>query len=117
VSHWFLDLVVHRPDLPLLPGSSARYGWDLWDSWPATLAVELGLFAAGIAVYTSSTVARDRTGTWAWWGLVAFLLVLYAMSALGPPPPGVGVVAGVTESMWLLVALGLVDRPPPSASE
>jgi hypothetical protein len=111
VSHWFLDLVVHRPDLPLVPGSSARYGWDLWDSWPATLALELALFGAGVAIYTASTAPRDRIGTWAWWGLVAFLLAIYAMNCLGPPPPAIAAVAGVTESMWLLVLWGWwIDR-------
>ena len=37
VSHWFLDLVVHRPDLPLAPGHEARLGLGLWNSLPAIL--------------------------------------------------------------------------------
>lgn len=42
LSHWFLDLVAHRPDLPLAPGSETRWGFGLWNSIPATLLVEVG---------------------------------------------------------------------------
>ncbi len=31
VSHWFLDWVVHLPDLPLTPRGDARYGLGLWN--------------------------------------------------------------------------------------
>src|SRR5262245_47114382 len=34
VSHWVLDFVVHRPDLPLYPGDSPRVGLGLWNSVP-----------------------------------------------------------------------------------
>ena len=53
-SHWVLDLVVHRPDLPLLPGNAgdfARLGLGLW-RWPAASAlVELALVVAGAWLY------------------------------------------------------------------
>src|SRR4051812_46064322 len=39
VSHWVLDFVAHRADLPLWPGSP-RFGLGLWYSLPATLVVE-----------------------------------------------------------------------------
>src|SRR5579863_113831 len=32
VSHWVLDVVVHRPDMPLAPGLDARLGFGLWNS-------------------------------------------------------------------------------------
>jgi hypothetical protein len=111
VSHWFLDLIVHRPDLPLVPHGAARYGLDLWDSLPATLAVEVPLFAAGVAIYAFATTSRDRIGTWAWWALVAFLWVAYVVSLTSPPPPSVSAVAWVNESGWLLVLWGWwIDR-------
>src|SRR5205085_9114536 len=31
-SHWFPDLVVHRPDLTLYPGSMEFFGFGLWNS-------------------------------------------------------------------------------------
>jgi hypothetical protein len=38
-SHWLLDFIVHRPDMPIFPGGP-RYGLGLWNSVPATLVVE-----------------------------------------------------------------------------
>jgi hypothetical protein len=111
VSHWFLDVMVHRPDLPLTVHGAERFGLGLWNSLPGTLAVELPLFAAGVVLYARSTAARDRIGTWAWWSLVAFLAIVYAVNLFGPPPPDTRAVAWVTESVWLLVLWGWwIDR-------
>jgi hypothetical protein len=88
-SHWILDWIVHRPDLPLYPGEAERHGLGIWNSMPASLAIESALFAAGIYLYTSSTRARDRIGRYAWWALVVTLGVLYLGAAFGPPPPSV----------------------------
>src|SRR5512141_672663 len=44
LSHWVLDFIAHRPDMPLWPGGPV-VGLGLWYSVPATLVVELGLFA------------------------------------------------------------------------
>jgi hypothetical protein len=111
VSHWVLDLVMHRPDLPLTVGGAERYGWGLWNSLPGTLALELPLFLIGVFLYVRATAPRDRTGTVALAALVVFLLAVYLMNFFGPPPPSPAAVAWVTESMWLLVAWGYwVDR-------
>ena len=67
-SHWLLDYIAHRPDMPLVPGG-ARYGLGLWNSVPATLAVELGLFVIGSTLYLRGTRAKDRTGQYALWSL------------------------------------------------
>lgn len=111
VSHWILDLVTHRPDLPLWPGSEAKVGLGLWDSLPATLAVELAVFAAGVALYVRTTKANDRTGSLALQGLVAFLLLVYAANLFGSAPPGVTAIAWAGQAQWLLVAWAYwVDR-------
>ncbi len=111
VSHWLLDWVSHRPDLPLAPGTAGRYGLELWASLPGTLIVELGLFAAGVVLYARSTRALDRRGHWAWWTLVAFLLTVYLANLFGPPPPSEPAIGWAALAMWLLVAWGYwVDR-------
>jgi hypothetical protein len=111
VSHWLLDFVSHRPDMPLAPGGEARLGLGLWNSLPATLAVELGSFALGLWIYARSTVARDRVGRWALWGLAGFLAALYLASVFGPPPPSARAVAWSGVAMWFLVAWGFwIDR-------
>jgi hypothetical protein len=104
VSHWALDLLVHGPDLPIYPGSSAYVGLGLWNSIPGTLVVELLVFGAGILLYVRTTTARDNTGTWSLWGLVGFLLLIYAGAIFGPPPDSVNAVAWVGQAQWLLVA-------------
>ena len=59
VSHWVLDFVTHRPDMPLYPGGP-KLGLGLWNSVPGTMAVELTMYAAGLWVYFRATRARDR---------------------------------------------------------
>ena len=56
VSHWVLDFVTHRPDLPLWPGEP-RVGLGLWNSVPATLLLEGGFFLAVIAFYARTAKA------------------------------------------------------------
>jgi hypothetical protein len=106
VSHWALDYVVHRPDLPLTINGPARLGLGLWYSVPATLAVEFLVFGAGLALYLRTTAPRDRVGSIGLWSLVAFLVVAYCASSFGPPPPSVAAVAWSTQAMWLLVIWG-----------
>ena len=88
VSHWLLDFISHRPDMPVYPGS-ALLGLGLWNSVPATLLVELLLFGAGVWLYASSTRPRDSIGRWSFAGLVGFLLIVYVGNIAGGPPPSV----------------------------
>ena len=111
ISHWFLDLIVHRPDLPLSPGSNIRVGLDLWSSLPGTFIVELLVFAVGVVIYLRQTRAIDSVGKWSLWLLIGFLLVIYLGSLFGPPPPNVSALAWVGQSQWLLIIWGYwIDR-------
>jgi hypothetical protein len=91
-SHWLLDYVAHRPDMPLVPGG-ARHGLGLWNSLPATLTVEFVLLAAGVAAYVSAVRLKDRAGRYALWSLLILLLLLYLGSVFGPPPPSARILA------------------------
>jgi hypothetical protein len=104
LSHWVLDAIAHRPDLLLVPGGSTHVGFCLWNSLPATVIVEGAIFFGGLALYLQSTTARDRTGRYALWALIAFLLVLYVGNLWGPPPPSVNMLAIAGLAMWLFVA-------------
>ncbi len=106
VSHWVLDYVTHRPDLPLTMQGAGRVGLGLWFSRPGTLAVEFAVFAAGLALYLRETAPRDRIGAIGLWALVAFLIVVYLASTFGPPPPSPVAVAWSAQAMWLLAAWG-----------
>jgi hypothetical protein len=111
VSHWVLDLVSHRPDLPLWPGPSPLLGLGLWYSVPATLLVEGGLFLAGIVIYVRSTRPSDRAGSWALWTLLLLQVVLWAAGPWGPPPPSPSALAWMSLGLWLFVPwAGWADR-------
>ena len=105
-SHWVLDAISHRPDLPLRPGSGTMVGLGLWNSVPATLIVECTMFAAGVWIYARRVPSRDRIGTWAFWGLVGFLAIAYLGNIFGPPPPNVqaiaiaGIAGGALFTAW-----------------
>ncbi|PZD95864.1 permease [Paenibacillus sambharensis] len=63
-SHWLLDLLVHRPDIPLLPGNSGELslmGLGLWN-WPIiSISVETLLVLAGAVLYFRSAVKRSES--------------------------------------------------------
>jgi membrane-bound metal-dependent hydrolase YbcI (DUF457 family) len=103
VSHWVLDWVTHRPDLPLFPGGGPKVGLGLWNYPTATLVIEALLFAAGVWIYARWTPARDRTGRWSFVALVVFLLFVHVTNAFSPPPPNMTAVAIAGLAIWLLV--------------
>lgn len=112
VSHWVLDLVVHVPDLPLIPGNKAVYGLGLWHSRLATVAVEVPIFIVGVWIYTSVTRSRDRAGHWIFGAFVTFSLVMYELNIQGNPPPGVPVLewSALAGTLILLMWAGWVER-------
>jgi hypothetical protein len=85
VSHWLLDFVTHRADLPLYPGGPMM-GWGLWNSIPGTLVVELMMYAAGVWIYLRATRPQDAIGRWAFGALAVFLLVAFLANLAGAPP-------------------------------
>ena len=87
VSHWMLDALSHRPDLPLTLTGSARVGLGLWNSVPATFVVEAAMFAVGGWLYATFTRAQDRVGRRVFAAFVGVLALLYRANVFGPPPP------------------------------
>jgi membrane-bound metal-dependent hydrolase YbcI (DUF457 family) len=88
MSHWVLDWVTHRPDMPLYPGSP-KYGLGLWNSIAGTIAVELSMFAIGVWLYVRATWPRDRIGRNGFEVNVFLLLVLYVTNFFSGPPPSI----------------------------
>ena len=111
LSHWLLDVISHRPDMPLTLTGPTRLGLGLWNSIPATIVVEGLTFVAGVALYARGTSALNAIGRNGLRALVAFLVVVYLASAFGPPPPSAAAVAWTAQAIWLLVAWAYwVDR-------
>ena len=111
-SHFVLDFVTHRPDLPLAPGSTTRFGLGLWNYRAAEVAIEALLFAAGIAIYVRGTTATKRMGSVGFGIFMAALAAIWLSGAFGPPPPDIKVVAwSIIVSMPIIVLLAwAVDR-------
>jgi hypothetical protein len=64
-SHWILDLLVHRPDLPILPGNLLglpKLGFGLWRFPMASAAIEFAILIAGACLYWRVAVATCRQG-------------------------------------------------------
>jgi membrane-bound metal-dependent hydrolase YbcI (DUF457 family) len=65
-SHWLLDLVVHRGDLPILPGNAGdlpRLGFGLWKLPAASILVELALVVGGAWLYWRAAVQTSTGDT------------------------------------------------------
>ena len=110
-SHWVLDLLTHRPDLPLIPGGDILVGLGLWNSLWGTVAVEVPLFALGVWLYLRTTWAVDRMGSWGFWGLVVMLLTVYVANLFGPAPPSAAAVAWMSQAQWMMIVMGyMIDN-------
>ncbi len=87
LSHWPLDFVSHRPDMPLAPGVPKYFGLGLWTSLPATLIVEGGFWLLAIVLYARGTRPLKRLGVYAFWIVIALLTLAWYNNVAGPPPP------------------------------
>ncbi len=62
-SHWVLDLIVHRGDMPLLPGNFGgfpRMGFGLWKAPAVSACVELAMVLAGCLLYFTAAARAER---------------------------------------------------------
>lgn len=103
VSHWFLDFLVHRPDLPLNFNKEYFFGLGLWNFPLITIILEFGLLFAGLIMYLKTTTSTDTVGVYALYALVGFLSVIYLLNIFGPPPPNVKFISYAGHASWLFV--------------
>ena len=94
-SHWILDLIVHRPDLPILPGNFGNLpllGFGLWQYPTVSAIVELTLVIGGIWFYyqaameatkASANQEQRRRAMTSTIGVGVLLLLLLAANVLG----------------------------------
>ena len=81
-SHWVLDFVVHRPDLPLYD-DTAKVGLGLWNFPAPALGLEAALLFGGLWISIRSGAVRHRVATAAF---CFVMLVVQAYVFFGPPP-------------------------------
>jgi hypothetical protein len=105
LSHWVLDVISHKPDMQLAPGGQIHLGLGLWDSLPATLVVEGGLWALPIFIYLRATHPRNRAGVYGFWiGIALFTLSWYGNIHRGIDPDPVRAGTGGLIFFSLIVA-------------
>lgn len=86
VSHWLLDLLVHRPDLTLA-GGEEKFGFGLWNSPLIEMPLEIGLTLAAFWFYTSRTKGPIIPPLI----LLAVMLLFQSINWFGPQPTEAGV--------------------------
>lgn len=113
-SHWLLDALVHRSELPLFGPSSAQVGLGLWHSMPVALAVEAAIVVAGLWIFISDNSLLRRKG----FSLAVLTLAVLAFTVIGmtiaPPPPSATAMAA-SSLVTLVVVCALcywLTRPP-----
>lgn len=114
MSHWLLDALVHRAELPLAGASSPHAGLALWDSMGLALTVEASLLLAGLAVFLrGSSLPRGRSVALATFCVLMLALTIAGMT-VAPPPPSAQAMAGSSFATLVLtcVLLGWLGRPP-----
>lgn len=111
-SHWLLDLLVHRPDLPLW-GDRYKVGLGLWNLPGPALALEIGmLLAAGVWLLRAGSEPRERRPRLV--GLLALLVVVQLVFSTAPVPTRAAVVPAGALAVFLGAAWAArrVERAP-----
>ena len=111
LSHWFMDLIVHVPDLQLWFGTQ-KYGLGLWNHRAVSFALEVGIFVLAMLYYLKNTMAKNRAG-YIWpIVLIGFMVLLQVFGNYGPPPKSI---TEMNVSAWFIytvfaVLAYMVDR-------
>jgi hypothetical protein len=112
VSHWILDWISHRPDMPIYPGGGPKVGLGLWNSIAGTMLTEFVMLAVGVWLYVRATSPRDRIGRYAFLAYVGFLVLIDIGDRFSGPPPSISDIAwvGVAASVILIPWAWWFDR-------
>ena len=99
-SHWVLDLLVHRPDLPLYD-NSAKVGLGLWNAPAIELPLEALFLLGGMWLCFREHLSRAK-GTFVFGAL---LVGVQIYSFFAPPPPSTRAIATTAIVSYIVIAL------------
>jgi hypothetical protein len=102
-SHWVLDLVVHRPDLPIYDDAS-KVGFALWNYPRTALALESALLFGGMWLYLRATTGRSFAGRYGMFLLGLVILAVHCVLFWGRLPPSPAEGAATLGSLYLIFA-------------
>lgn len=87
-SHWVLDLIVHRPDMPILPGNVGNLpllGFGLWNYPWVSLTVEIVMAIVGLAIYFQWARRRASVDPRWYWGVAITGILFVVLVAMDLP--------------------------------
>lgn len=102
-SHWLLDFITHRPDLPLTLAETTKVGLGLWNHKTLTAIIEFAMFFGAVFFYIKKTASIDKIGKFGFWSLIIFMVLIHVGNLVGPPPPNVSAIAWAGHLQWLFV--------------
>jgi len=110
-SHWIIDLLVHRPDLPLW-GDEAKVGLGLWNYAGPSFALEAAVLGAGLWFYLARTRALTAVGRYGPAVFAVAMLALQGSTLFAPPPASTTTIAVSALAGYLALAAvaGWIDR-------
>lgn len=110
-SHWVFDLLVHRPDLPLIENAH-KVGFGLYNYPILSWGLESVFLIGGLWLYLRATDSAERTGRFAVLAFGGFLFLVNLFTYFGPPPPSAQAAAVFNELSYIALALmaSWVDR-------
>ncbi len=85
LSHWFLDLLVHAPDLTLA-GAPPKMGFALWNHPMIEMPLELAITFGALAFFVIRTKAVSSRSKYALGLLAVLLLAFQWINWFGPEP-------------------------------
>ena len=85
-SHFVIDLLVHKQDLPMI-GNSFKIGFGLWDYRWYAFITETGILFAGFWLYLQATTGTGFSGKYGMWIYIAFLQMVNIINFFFNPPP------------------------------
>ena len=102
LSHWFLDLLVHRPDLTVAGGQD-KLGWGLWDMPWVEIPLELGLTIGAFIWYMRATKGPLGPPLI----LIAVMLVFQLVNWFAPQPTEYSIALPITAMIGFAVITAL----------
>lgn len=93
-SHWIIDFISHRPDLPVY-GNSMKVGLGLWNYPAWSKIIEAGMYVLGAAWYAYAVQGFKRWAAWLFW---IFILASTLSSTLRSETMGPGNIHSVAIS-------------------
>lgn len=112
LSHFFLDLIVHRPDLPLFGNDSYKLGLGLWNYVISSSLAEILILAVGLWLYLKSTKGITFGGKYGMIIFAVFLVMMQMASLFMPPPPDIRgfAIFGLVYQLMMVGVVSWLDR-------